>query len=524
MTEPSPEPLLRPILAMSACQSFLALCRKLFAFSLLSRLLGLVRDLAIAWLVGVGPAADLLAQALRLPHIFRRLLAEGSLSLALTSAFVRHGQQQGRALFRALHRRLFCFLTLLLALALLFSQPLAALLSANAQQAEQLVPLLALALPYCVFAGMAALSMSYLHARGFFTLPACSPLVFNGIVLLMLLPACLWSDRAVALIVLGMSLAGFGQWLWQTWPLRRYCQVKNQNTTPSCSSQARQILSTVPPSLFAAAAPHLAMLCAMIFLAGYGPGQVSAFFYAERLLELPLGLIGVCLGMASLPSLSLAASRKHFGRFARKLSRALHMTVLLILPAMTGLWSLAFALTSLLFGHGHFAADDLPRVAEMLILLLPLLPVQAVGRVLLAACTALGGERVACLNTLLALIVLLALSLCAVHPAQAVIFGLAGHAAILWLWLARSLKQQRARLRFAPAFLLSALLCALLCGCCAKGLLCLAAALGASPAVQVLCAMLAGLAAWLVALRLLRKRDFVRLQTLLRQKCRSEKN
>ena len=511
---------------MSVSMSFLALCRKLFAFSLLSRLLGLVRDLAIAWLVGAGPAADLLAQALRLPHIFRRLLAEGSLSLALTSVFVQLSLPKGRLLYWALHRRLFWLLGLLLIFALLCSQPLARLLSASAQEAQKLLPLLALALPYILFAGMAALSMSYLHARRSFTVPASSPLIFNCLVLLWVLLASFWPEHAVPVIVCGVSLAGLAQWLWQEWPLRRRSKLWKEAdfSKHELQSEARTILAAQPQGLLAAATPHLALLCAMIFLASYGPGQVSALFYAERLLELPLGLIGICLGMASLPHLSLAASRRHFGRFARKLERALHISVLLTLPAMTGLWALAPALTCLLFGHGHFAAEDLPHVAEMLVLLLPLLPAQALGRIELSACMALGAWRMASACTLACLGLIVILCWCGLHPVIAVACGLTGYAMFLWFWLVRVLVRQGARLRFAPRFLLCALSCALCCALCAQGGISLALFLDWGAAAQVLLGVSAGLLAWLIALRLLRQRDLWRLKKLLGQQGQSPKN
>ncbi|MBR3664789.1 MAG: hypothetical protein IKN64_09080 [Desulfovibrio sp.] len=507
---------------MATTTSFLALLLRLFSFSLASRLLGLVRDLSIAWIVGAGPLGDLLAQALRVPHIFRRLLAEGSLSLSLTAHFVRNDCSP--RLFLAVRKRLFWLLFFLTALVMVLTKPLARLISADQAQCQALATLLPWALPYLFFAGMAALSMSYLHAKGSFTIPACSPLLFNVLMLSFFWPAACFPDHAIWLIVLGLSFAGLGQWLFQAWAVQRFVRGIREDTLQDYQAgKAWTMLRALPKGLLPAAFPHLAALSAMIFLALQGPGLVSAFFYAERFLELPLGLIGVCLGMASLPVLSSCALRGRFAHFSRSLVRAQHWTLLLILAATSGLCALSFDLTFVLYGHGHFAKDAVPVVASMLILLLPLLPFQAFARILLCACTALGGEGYSLATSLLCLALTTLLGF-ALHPAFALVLGNAAYALSLWLWLHLSLARKGQKQPFSTGFCCRALVCALLCGCGARGTLALAAWLELSGMLSLGLGLLAGLGFWICALRFFCRRDYGRLKTLLGKKTRQRES
>ena len=159
-------------------------------FTLLSRLLGLVRDMGMAWLVGCGPVADALVAALRLPHLLRRLLGEGSLSMTLTAWLVRHDVAHGRedllpALASGLFRRLVLVLGGLVLLGMLAAPQLLAFL-APALSPEALAEgsrLLRLCLPYVLLAGLAALGMAVLHCREVFWLPALSPVIFNVVVI-----------------------------------------------------------------------------------------------------------------------------------------------------------------------------------------------------------------------------------------------------------------------------------------------------------------------------------------------------
>ena len=392
-------------------------------FALFSRLLGLVRDMSMAWLLGGGAAADALVAAMRLPHVLRRLLGEGSLSMTLTASLVRLRQGNGfpngarldadgaaatsgnatlRLLARAMSLRLGLILLLLTLLGLAAAPWLARMLAPgfSGPELERTVVLLRLCLPYVLAAGMAALGMALLHSMGVFWLPALSPALFNLVMLLAAVAAALGLCPPAEALAVGMLCGGLAQWLAQWLAVRRLLPQNAPRTHAEAACAEREItagawrcLALLPGGVLGAAAPQLAMLAAMTLASGLGQGQVAALYYAERLLELPLGLVGVCLGMASLPTLSRLAAEKDFIQFSAQLSTALRLTAMLSLPAAAGLWAVGPQLVAGLLGHGAFDSQAARDTGLALLAYVPGLPAFACNRSLLAACNALGLVR-----------------------------------------------------------------------------------------------------------------------------------
>ena len=428
-------------------------------FTLLSRLLGLVRDMGMAWMVGCGPVADALVAALRLPHLLRRLLGEGSLSMTLTAWLVRHDVAQGQgdplpALASGLFRRLVLVLGGLVLLGMLAAPQLLAFL-APALSPEALAEgssLLRLCLPYVLLAGMAALGMAVLHCREVFWLPALSPVIFNVVVISAMLAGWLagGTEAVPAALAAGMSAGGLAQWLAQ-WGYARHVFPATAMESPVAAPSGRELwgcLGRLPLGLLGAAAPQLVMLAAMGLAVG---SQIAGLYYAERLLELPLGLIGACLGMASLPRLSRLAGEKDFAAFRR--------ATLLSLPAAAGLWAVGPCLVDVLLHHGEFDATGVRQVTLALWAYLPCLPACAVSRCLLAGCNALGDVRLTALSSLLAVVFTLAGGAWLLHSmARDIYFCLpaAAASAALWgqtVWLWRGLRRRLRPLLPAPALL-----------------------------------------------------------------------
>ena len=435
-------------------------------FTLLSRLLGLVRDMGMAWMVGCGPVADALVAALRLPHL-RRLLGEGSLSMTLTVWLVRHDVAQGQgdplpALASGLFRRLVLVLGGLVLLGMLAAPQLLAFL-APALSPEALAEgssLLRLCLPYVLLAGMAALGMAVLHCREVFWLPALSPVIFNVVVISAMLAGWLagGTETVPAALAAGMSAGGLAQWLAQ-WGYARHVFPATAMERPAAAPSGRELwgcLGRLPLGLLGAAAPQLVMLAAMGLAVG---SQIAGLYYAERLLELPLGLIGACLGMASLPRLSRLAGEKDFAAFRRDMALALRWATLLSLPAAAGLWAVGPCLVDVLLHHGEFDATGVRQVTLALWAYLPCLPACAVSRCLLAGCNALGDVRLTALSSLLAVVFTLAGGAWLLHSmARDIYFCLpaAAASAALWgqtVWLWRGLRRRLRPLLPAPALL-----------------------------------------------------------------------
>lgn len=447
-------------------------------FALVSRVLGLLRDMSMAWLVGGGAAADALVAAMRLPHVLRRMLGEGSLSMTLTASLVhleRLGHAPGHAastqrsrsmrmLAQALALRLGLVLALVTVLGMVAAPLLADVLAPGfyGPERQEAIYLLRICLPYTLAAGMAALGMALLHSLGVFWLPAVSPALFNIVILLFAAAAGLGLLSAAPALAVGMLCGGLAQWFAQWLAVRRLLPPVHAGQSaehPSgqaalrtrAASLAWECLGRLPAGLLGASAPQLAMLAAMSLASSLGRGQVAALYYAERLLELPLGLVGVCLGMASLPTLSRLAAAKDFTLFAEQLRTALRLTLLLSLPAAAGLWAVGPRLVEGLLRHGAFGDNAAYETGLALWAYLPGLPAFAVNRSLLAACNALGEVRRTAASAVWAVVATLAVGAALVHslsgslgvmaPALAVSVGLWLQCGLLLYILASSLKK-----------------------------------------------------------------------------------
>ena len=564
-------------------------------FALFSRLLGLVRDMSMAWLLGGGAAADALVAAMRLPHVLRRLLGEGSLSMTLTASLVRLRQGYGfpnglrldadgaaatsgnatlRLLARAMSLRLGLILLLLTLLGLAAAPWLARMLAPgfSGPELERTVVLLRLCLPYVLAAGMAALGMALLHSMGVFWLPALSPALFNLVMLLAAVAAALGLCPPAEALAVGMLCGGLAQWLAQWLAVRRLlpqnaprthaeaaCEGRTggQRATSAVDARAeREItagawrcLALLPGGVLGAAAPQLAMLAAMTLASGLGQGQVAALYYAERLLELPLGLVGVCLGMASLPTLSLLAAEKDFIQFSAQLSTALRLTAMLSLPAAAGLWAVGPQLVAGLLGHGAFDSQAARDTGLALLAYVPGLPAFACNRSLLAACNALGLVRRTAMSALWAVGGTLAAGLVLTRvlgpqhsgmaPALAVSLGLWLQCGLLLRLLQRALPDgpkgpdsndgDRMRPAVSKRFCMPPwlpgwkdmwrhVLAGALAGLAAEGLVRFAEPLGLWPSLCL--AITGGVLAWMLCLGILRDPDMALLAGRLRKKTR----
>ncbi|MCR4667591.1 MAG: hypothetical protein K5657_09950 [Desulfovibrio sp.] len=500
--------------------SFLRRSSILFIFSLFSRILGFVRDLAIAWLLGTGPQADLLAQAFRIPHCFRRLLAEGTLSLSLTNAFV-GSQEQGKnaswqyTLFRTLTVQTLLASLLVLFFLYILAPYIASLLIPVSADSDvgTLTFLIRLTLPYVLFVCLASLSMAYLHAHGVFSVPAAAPLIFNLVMLLFLGFAFLQTSPSLPLIAVGLSCAGLFQWLWM---LRALAATYTPSTKDRFSfsyerHNALRLLVLQVPGLFACSLQHMAFFIAVFFLPCLGEGSVAAFLYAERLLELPLGLIGACFGVASLPHMSRLAGKGTFFRMRRALDESLHWTLLLILPCTAGLYVVAPLLFDSFFQYGEFGREALEITQSTFFLLLPALPALALSRILIGGMVVFLGEVRSAAFTFFNLL-LISFLMHALGPLNGLSTGLWLYTIFLFVLLRFIFSIKKVSLAFRLTFWLKALIAACFAGCGAW--LTQYFPLGSSGFLLIL-ACLGGIVFWFLAVIILLPRDFMRLRRFL---------
>lgn len=370
--------------------------------TLFSRLLGFVRDLFFAFLLGA--AADAFLVAFRLPNMIRRLSAEGTVGLsyaAAASRMLNAGSEGLRDFSRAVLLRLAAasFFVALLVAAL--ADPLVVLLAPGL--AEDALARCAGLLRVCAFylpCGLvAAIACAHASALGDFRPQAWSSALFNALIIgaglaafVLLDPGDpLFATRASRALCLGVLFAGIIQVcaalrsaLAATPP--RACSRPRGPAPPEAAALLRAL-----PRNIAGAAPHVLHLIAGTVLASFlVEGGVSALYFAERLVELPLGLFGATLGLAALPGLAAMAESGEYGPFSQSLGQSIRLTLFFSLPATAGLFALSQPLCALLFGHGAYDARGVALTAAVLSGSCFSLPALCASRPLLSAASAMG--------------------------------------------------------------------------------------------------------------------------------------
>ena len=362
--------------------------------TLASRLLGFVRDSMVAALLGAGPVADAFLLAFQLVNVVRRLLTEGALNAALVPAWLRLRDTKGAAAAAAFAGRLLGTVsaalftaTALLALAMPLIMMALAPGFAGREALQMAVDDARLMLPYLAFAGPVTVLMAIMNAQGRYALIAFSPLLFNIALISVMAVLLLWRQDAAraALILAGVvGIAGLLQ-------LSILILRRGENTASplrvTFDKEMRGFAAKAVPGMIASSGPQLLMVAAAI-IASSSPSAVSWLYFANRLIELPLGLVSVAMGTVLVKELSGAVQSGDAAAVSHAESRALELAAGLALPATLGLMVLAAPIVRLLFEHGAFTASDTASTAHVLMWLSLGLPAQVLFKALAPACFA----------------------------------------------------------------------------------------------------------------------------------------
>ena len=359
--------------------------------TLASRLLGFARDSILAALLGAGAVADAFLAAFQLVNVIRRLLTEGGLNAALVPAWLRVRESDGAVAAAAFAGRVLGSIACLVIVAsalLALAMPLVMAVLAPGFVGRETLQLATdnarLMLPYLAFAGPVTVMMALLNAQGRFALTAFSPLLFNIAliaVMAVLLVARPDAARAAQIIAATTGIAGLLQL--SVLVLRRG-EALAAPLRLSFDKEIRGFLARAAPGMMASSAPQLLMIASAI-IASSSPSAVSWLYFAGRLIELPLGIVGVAMGTVLIPELTRAVRAADRAAVAHAESRGLELAVGLALPATLGLIVLSEPIVRLLFEHGAFTAEDTKATARALIWLALALPAHVLVKALAPA-------------------------------------------------------------------------------------------------------------------------------------------
>lgn len=347
------------------------------AMTLVSRLLGLVRETVFAALVGAGYHSDAFRIGFRIPNLLRDLFAEGALSAAFVPTYTRTAKQQGREAAFLLANRVLTFLGVLLGgfvlLGIVFASPIVGWLAPGfGQQAgktELTVLLTRLMMPFLPLVSFAAVAMGMLNAEERFGVPALSPALFNVVTILW--AGLLWAlglppEQVVLGWAVGTILGGIAQFLVQVPSLRRAGWRFRPEWAPR-DPGLLQMARLMAPATVGLAAVQVNIFVNSMF-ASRDQGAVSWLDSAFRLLYLPIGLFGVALGTIATAGLARRAAEGDSEGLRRTLRQSLSMLAYLTVPATAGLIAVGEPVVRLLYQHGRFTAADTHGTAAALLL------------------------------------------------------------------------------------------------------------------------------------------------------------
>jgi putative peptidoglycan lipid II flippase len=357
--------------------------------TLASRLLGFARDAMIAALLGTGAVADAFLVAFQLVNVVRRLLTEGALNAALVPAWLRVREAEGAIAAAAFAGRVLGTVSAALIVAtgvagLLMPFVITALAPgfAGHDTLQLAVDDARLMLPYLAFAGPATVMMALLNAQARFALPAFAPLLFNIALIVVMIALIGWRrDAADAALVVAatVGIAGLVQLLILILRLGGISIA-----TPlriAFDPQMRGFFAKAIPGMIASAGPQLLIVAGAI-IASASPSAVSWLYFGNRLIELPLGIVGVAMGAVLVPELTRAARVDDRTAMMHAESRGLELAVGLALPATLGLIALSEPIVRILFEHGVFTAADTTGTAQALVWLALGLPAHVLVKAL----------------------------------------------------------------------------------------------------------------------------------------------
>lgn len=342
------------------------------SLTLLSRIFGLVRDAAIAFALGTRAGADAFYVAFRIPNLLRRLLAEGNLTLSFVPVFtesLKKGKKDAREVVDITFTLMSLFLILLSFLgvmgAALFVRFTAFGFTEDPEKFALTVQLTRITFPYILLVSLSALVMGILNARRHFAFPAFAPVMGNlGIIFGALFLSRHFSQPAVG-IAWGVLLGGLFQLVIQIPTLIRYGFFPRLNFHFGHDS-VKKILRLMGPALYGSAVYQINLL-AITFMASFLPtGSVSYLWYADRVVEFPLGIFAISLATVALPMLSQHAANGEEVQMKATLRKVFSMVWFLNIPAAVGLFVLAEPILAVLFFRGDFGRASTVATAQAL--------------------------------------------------------------------------------------------------------------------------------------------------------------
>lgn len=338
-----------------------------------SRILGFVRDVMTAAILGAGPVADAFIVALKLPNFFRRITAEGAFSVSFVPMYTKKREQEGDDAADAFASNTFgvmCFILTPFIIAAMMAMPFIIHLIAPGFEPGQAryelsIEMTRITFPYLLLISLSALLGGVLNAHDKFMPFAATPIVFNLTLiaaLLILEPHLATGGHALSW---GLFIAGFLQVFGLMYFIKK-TKIKIKFQLPKFDADIKKLFALMGPGVLGAGVMHVNLFVDVIIASTLPEGSIAYLYYADRLNQLPLGMVGIAVGTALLPMLSRAMTSDDTSHARHLFNRALEVCLLLALPAGVAMMVTAEPLIKSLFQYGAFDANDAAITASVL--------------------------------------------------------------------------------------------------------------------------------------------------------------
>jgi putative peptidoglycan lipid II flippase len=341
-------------------------------FTLLSRIFGFIRDMVVAWFFGAGLLTDAFFVAFRIPNLLRRLLAEGSLSMAFVPVFTEYLTQKGKAeaftMARSVLRLLSVVLVSISIIGIFASPEIVRIMAPGFDGAKyQLtVTLTQIMFPYVFFVCLVALCMGILNVLGHFAAPALAPVFLNLAIIGAALFISPLMKHPVTGLAIGVLIGGILQLGLQI-PVLIKKGLYFWQKAPFFHPGVKRIIILMGPAVLGAAVQQINLFIGTLLASLLPDGSISYLYYADRLVEFPLGILAISLSVAVLPTFSRQTAGKNLSEWKNTFAYTMNLTFFITLPALVGLMILSQPIITLLLQHGEFNFHDTVLTAKALV-------------------------------------------------------------------------------------------------------------------------------------------------------------
>lgn len=333
------------------------------SMTMLSRIFGFMRDILIANFLGAGAVADAFVVAFRFPNLFRRLFAEGAFAAAFVPLFSKSLEGEGRTLAREFAEHSFAALAIILLVFVISMQMampwlmpyLAPGFDGVPGKMEMATEFSRIAFPYLLFISLVALQSGVLNALGKFSAAAAAPILLNITLITAILGFGGSDEETGRALVWGVFAAGIIQFMWLTWHCRR-AGFPLKFRRPKLTTKVRTLGRRTLPVVFGASLYQINLLIGTILATTISDGAVSYLYYADRITQLPLGVVGIAVGTALLPMISRQLEKGDINDANNAQNRGAEFALLLTLPAAVALIAIPGPIVATLFERGAFDA------------------------------------------------------------------------------------------------------------------------------------------------------------------------